>query len=77
MKKLIYLVSLLFAFTAISTKVTGQQSNALLKVVKDDNGVRVYDMQGNEIKPSPSIVQESNNQKLQVKEKKTGFGLRE
>jgi hypothetical protein len=57
MKKLILFFSLVIAFTAISTIVVAQVSNALLKLVKDDYGIKVYDMHGKEIRSSQENIQ--------------------
>ena len=59
MRKLILLVSLLFTFTMMSTVASGQQGQAMLKIVKSENGaVNVYDMQGIKIQQSTSTPNE-------------------
>ncbi|MBN2412059.1 hypothetical protein JXQ31_10240, partial [candidate division KSB1 bacterium] len=59
MKKQILLVVLFFVFSVLSTTATGQQGNALLKIVKSEDGsVKVYDMQGNEIHQSKANAKE-------------------
>ena len=42
MKKQILFLSLFITLIALSTIVLAQQSNALLKIVKDDNRIKVF-----------------------------------
>jgi len=62
MKKQILFLSLFITLIALSTIVLAQQSNALLKIVKDDNGIKVFDMKGNQIHSS----QNDENEKIKT-----------
>lgn len=59
MKKLILLLCFLFTFALVLNLASGQEGQAMLKIVKGDDGtVKIYDMRGNEIQPSSATAGE-------------------
>lgn len=86
MRKLIFLLCFLVAISLVPNLASGQQGQAMLKIVKSENGtVKLYDLQGNEIQPSsatagePAPIQSSNHSmasKVPVKPKMTNDSLR-
>ncbi len=53
MKKLIFLLCFLVAISLVPNLASGQQGQAMLKIVKSEDGtVQMYDLQGNAIQPS-------------------------
>ncbi len=85
MKKLIFLLCFLVAISLVPNLASGQQGQAMLKIVKSEDGtVTIYNMNGNELQPSsaragePAPIQSSSNSrasKVPLKPKMTTDSL--
>jgi hypothetical protein len=68
MKKLIFLLCFFFATAFMPNPARSQQGQAVLKIVKSDDGtIKIYDMQGHEInQANPTAVDAATAQKISV-----------